>query len=177
MNAHEPRETRDAWFFHRMKWLRQIVVEAGAGPDTLTELDAIGAMAFGQLLYTHLAKPDLDLESFRATGADGKERVVVDVETARHVERAARAAGPRLVFRPLLVSGMVGDTSDGKLILIDSEQPSAQQVVAIWHETVHLLLLAAGKVRPEEHDEATIDAIAHRLAVACPEIIDLVGVA
>lgn len=76
----------------------------------------------------------------------------------------------RIVFRPLLVSGTLGDTHTGQVMIIDSEQPAAEQAVAIWHETIHLLLRAAGR---QQHDEARIEAMAQRLAAACPEIVAL----
>lgn len=75
----------------------------------------------------------------------------------------------RVLFRPLLVSGAVG-TIDGKagagiVILIDSEQPEPEQLVALWHETLHLLGLK---------DEHQVEALALKLAAACPEILPLV---
>ena len=73
---------------------------------------------------------------------------------------------PRILFRPLLTSGMIGKGDAGNLyILIDSEQSEAEQCIAVWHETLHLLGL---------RDEDQIEAMAQRLTQACPEILPAV---
>lgn len=77
----------------------------------------------------------------------------------------------RLIFRPLLVSGTLADTPYGQVILVDDEQQAAEQLVALWHETIHLLLRATGQ--EQQHDEAGVEAMAQRLATACPEILVL----
>jgi hypothetical protein len=68
----------------------------------------------------------------------------------------------KLTFRPLLVSGMLADTTDGPVILIDSEQPEAEQRVALWHELMHLVGL---------EDEDLVEDLARRLDAACPELL------
>jgi hypothetical protein len=69
----------------------------------------------------------------------------------------------RVLFRPLLVSGMLAYTdSRGEAIIIDSEQEPAEQIIALWHETLHLLGLK---------NEDQVEAMAQRLANACPEIL------
>lgn len=73
----------------------------------------------------------------------------------------------RVTFRPMLVSGMLAGSKEGIEILIDDEQSEEEQARAIWHETVHLLLMGAGR---EHHDEKKVEEIAQRLAAACPEI-------
>ncbi len=84
-----------------------------------------------------------------------------------------------ILFRPLLVSGSLATKdnttlfSSTLLIMINDEQPRDQQVVALWHETVHLLLMAAGIEAP--HDEAWVEETARKLAKACPEILDIMG--
>lgn len=96
-------------------------------------------------------------------------------QIGRHIEhvvadaalKAARDAGS-VSFRPLLVSGLIGDSDAGICILIDSEQPERQQVVALWHETLHMLGL---------EDEEQVEAMAKRLAEACPEILQAVKAA
>jgi len=61
-------------------------------------------------------------------------------------------------LRPLLVSGMVGlDMS----ILIDNEQPLADQNLALWHELVHWILISQ---RIDNHDESLVETAAQRLA-------------
>lgn len=72
----------------------------------------------------------------------------------------------KLIFRPLLVSGMLGADAEGHVMLIDNEQSEIEQVRAIWHETAHLLLQAAGS--PFVHDEVYIEQLAHSLASATP---------
>lgn len=74
----------------------------------------------------------------------------------------------RVIFRPMLVSGMVATSDAGVLVLIDSEQPDAEQLVALWHEALHLLGL---------RDEDQVEAFAQRLAQACPEILPAVRAA
>jgi hypothetical protein len=77
----------------------------------------------------------------------------------------------RLQFRPLLVSGMLAAAEDGAMvILVDDEQPRREQAAAIWHELVHLLMVAAG-VPAWLHDERRIDDMAKRLATAAPDIM------
>lgn len=68
----------------------------------------------------------------------------------------------RIRIRPLLVSGQLAVDADGPLILIDSEQPEHEQVVALWHETLHLLGLT---------DEKQVEAFALELAKSCPTIL------
>lgn len=41
----DPLKGKDQWFWHRIKWLRQICEEAKAGDDTLLEIDTIGVLA------------------------------------------------------------------------------------------------------------------------------------
>ena len=64
----------------------------------------------------------------------------------------------------MLISGMLATVPADRVdvILIDSEQPEAEQLVALWHETLHLLGLT---------DEDQVEAMAQRLAKACPEIL------
>ena len=70
-------------------------------------------------------------------------------------------------LRPMLVSGMLAAIGERPVILVDSEQPDAEQAVALWHEVAHLL----GVV-----DEAAAEAMAVRLAAAVPEILELLPV-
>lgn len=80
--------------------------------------------------------------------------------------------GLRVVFRPLLVQGVFATDAEGPILFIDCDQSEREQAVSVWHETLHLLLCASGYAK-HEHDEEQIDAIAERLADACPEIVGL----
>lgn len=88
--------------------------------------------------------------------------------SARTGERSpapGRDPQTRVLFRPLLVSGMLAKGDGGDMyILVDDEQSESEQVIALWHETLHLLGLL---------DETQVEAMAQRLAVACPEIVQL----
>lgn len=75
---------------------------------------------------------------------------------------------PRIQFRPLLIHGCIASVAGATWVLIDSEQSEAEQVATLWHETLHLLGL---------RDEDQVEAMAQRLAQACPEILELVKVA
>lgn len=70
----------------------------------------------------------------------------------------------RVLFRPLLVQGMVRRDFeyDSWMILVDNEQSEAQQTVTLYHEALHLLGLT---------DEDQVEAMAKKLADACPEIL------
>lgn len=72
----------------------------------------------------------------------------------------------RIIVRPLLTRGMLA--ADGNqlikrpVIIIDSEQTEEEQVISLWHETLHLLGLT---------NEAEVEAIAKELAKAYPAIL------
>lgn len=84
------------------------------------------------------------------------------------VERAYRPPPVLTIkFRPLLVSGSYGESPNGPVILIDSEQPPEQQLTAMWHEVLHLVLAALGRA----HDENWIETMALRIAAACPDLL------
>lgn len=72
----------------------------------------------------------------------------------------------RVIFRPMLVSGMLSaDLERGSwLILVDSEQSEPEQTVSLFHEMLHLIGLL---------DEKKVEAMAQKLAAACPEILPL----
>lgn len=76
-----------------------------------------------------------------------------------------------VVFRPLLTQGVLGTTDQGATILVDSESTREQQAITVWHEVLHLLLVALGV---KDHDETAIEEAAKRLAAAMPEIVDWV---
>lgn len=78
-----------------------------------------------------------------------------------------------LQVRPLLNSGMLAKAEDGAwVMLIDSEQPKAEQAQAVFHELLHVLLLFGG-VPSWLHCEPRIEAMAKRLAEAAPDVVDL----
>jgi hypothetical protein len=79
----------------------------------------------------------------------------------------------RIEIRPLLIGGMVATEPSGAWwLLLDAEQEARQKAISLWHETVHLLMFAAGLPAPQ-HDEQQIEAIAVRLAAACPDILQI----
>lgn len=76
-------------------------------------------------------------------------------------------------FRRLLYSGMVMTPTDpgkiGYMILVNSEQSEEQQAITLWHEIIHVLELANDKASGEE----AVEALAVKLAKACPEILEI----
>ena len=77
-----------------------------------------------------------------------------------------------VVERPLLTSGHLTVRRGVPIILIDSEQPHAEKLVTLWHEVVHLLRACGGY----SQDEASVEDAAKRLAAACPEALEWVGI-
>jgi hypothetical protein len=82
----------------------------------------------------------------------------------------------RIEIRPLLVlGGLFSEATtfhDPQWIMaIADDMAHEEQVFTLWHETVHLLMFAAGI--PAPHDEKQIDEIAARLTLACPEILQI----
>jgi hypothetical protein len=73
----------------------------------------------------------------------------------------------RVQFRPLLVSGMIASANGGLdfFILVDDEQSEQQQSSALIHELLHLVGLT---------DESQVEALAQRMADACPELASIV---
>lgn len=81
----------------------------------------------------------------------------------------------RIHRQPLLVDGGVGLDQDGRIVIyVDSEQSDEELAVTLWHEAVHLLMLAAG-VPASNHNEERIERAARKLAEACPEIVKMCG--
>lgn len=94
------------------------------------------------------------------------EKEAIDNGLAEIMRQLGRLGAPRVLFRPLLSSGLIGVGTGGTTyVIIDSEQPEAEQVIALWHETLHLLGLK---------DETLVEAFAQRLAQACPDILPAV---
>ncbi len=86
-------------------------------------------------------------------------------------------------FRPLLVSGLTGGMHFDEqknlfchqlVVLVNNKQPADHQRIALFHEMLHMILLAAGVERP--HDEVWIEDAAKRMAESCPEILAKIGV-
>jgi hypothetical protein len=70
---------------------------------------------------------------------------------------------PKIIFCPMLTCGFTGTNEAGDVcILIDSEQDEREQTVTLYHEALHLLGLV---------DEEQVEAMAQRLAKACPELL------
>lgn len=95
------------------------------------------------------------------------EKEAIDNGLAEIMRQLGRPGAPRVLFRPLLTSGLIGNGNAGttSYVIIDSEQPESEQVIALWHETLHLLGLK---------DETLVEAMAQRLAQACPEVLPAV---
>jgi hypothetical protein len=74
---------------------------------------------------------------------------------------SARSLVP-IKVRPMLVSGMLATDERGPIILINSEEDPKQQVITLWHETLHLLGLK---------DESLVEECAVALAEACPDVL------
>jgi hypothetical protein len=85
----------------------------------------------------------------------------------RTLSKARSASAPRmqipLKVRPMLVRGMLAYDERGPVILINSEEADPkEQVVSLWHETLHLIGMT---------DEFLTEEYAMRLADACPDIL------
>ena len=75
---------------------------------------------------------------------------------------------------PLLTSGGLSTVlaTGQPVILIGVDQPHSEKLVCLWHEVVHLLREAGGY----DQDEDDVEAAAQRLAAACPEALEWVGI-
>ena len=80
----------------------------------------------------------------------------------------------RIEVRPLLSSGGMGYGPSSIFILLADDLNRDEATVTLWHEIVHILKKVGGH---PVHDEGEVDAIAKKLALACPEILELCGVA
>lgn len=83
-------------------------------------------------------------------------------------------------FRPLLLSGLTGGIRFDEqqnlfchqlVVMIASGQSEEEQRVALFHEMLHIMLLAAGVEAP--HPELWIEERAKAMAAACPDILDM----
>ena len=93
----------------------------------------------------------------------------------RVVEKTAKTRLLEVRIRPLLVSGGLSYRVPTKcpVILIDSEQSQDEQLLALWHEIVHLIRSAGDGPQ----DEESVEAAAIKLAAACPEALDWIKTA
>lgn len=114
------------------------------------------------------AIPAADQGDLRIMTRIGFATQIEDVaELARRVHRSVR-----VLRRPILMSGMLSVDDDGVVMLINSEQAGQEQAIAIWHETIHLLLFASGQ---NLHDEEMVESLAQRLARCVPDIAQILG--
>lgn len=81
----------------------------------------------------------------------------------------------RIEVRPLLTCGGTGYGPGTIFILLADDLDRAEATATLWHEIVHILKKVGGGT--DNHDEAEVDAIAKKLAAACPEVLELCGVA
>lgn len=80
----------------------------------------------------------------------------------------------RIDVRPLLTCGGMGYGPSSIFILLADDLTRDEATVTLWHEIVHILKKVGGHA---EHNEDEIDALAQKLATACPEVLELCGVA
>lgn len=80
----------------------------------------------------------------------------------------------RIEVRPLLTFGGTGHGPGSVFVLLADDLTKDEATQTLWHEFVHIFKRIGGAT---EQDEAEVEAIAKRLAVACPEILTLCGVA
>lgn len=80
----------------------------------------------------------------------------------------------RIEVRPLLVPGMMGGGPRSIFIFLCKGLAREEAILTLWHEIVHVLLMAGGQ--PQPHDEAGVERLAAKLAAACPEVLALCGV-
>lgn len=87
--------------------------------------------------------------------------------------KPAKPAYPfRIEVRPMLTCGGFGFGPDSLFIFLAEGSTKAEANQTLWHEVVHMLKYVSGQT---EHDEAEVDAIAAKLAAACPEGLELCG--
>lgn len=80
----------------------------------------------------------------------------------------------RIEVRPLLICGNTGSGPGSVFIMLADDLSRKEATETLWHEFVHIFRQIGGKTDPAETE---VEAIARRLAVACPEILELCGVA
>lgn len=82
----------------------------------------------------------------------------------------------KIIFRPLLVQGMFAFQDNTTMFtsqmvfLIASNSTPEEQTISLWHEALHMLLRAGGKMPP--HDEVWVEERAKALALACPDLLE-----
>lgn len=96
----------------------------------------------------------------------------------------------KIIFRPLLVSGMFGTMEQAEdeirqeieamaargirpVILIASNQTDREKLVCLWHEILHMILFARDPEAPQ--DEAWVEATAQKMADVAPDLLDKMG--
>lgn len=82
----------------------------------------------------------------------------------------------KIIFRPMLIPATFAFQDNTTMFttqlvfMINSEQSPEEQTISLWHESLHLLLRAAGKLPP--HDEQWVEERAKALAKACPDLLE-----
>lgn len=79
----------------------------------------------------------------------------------------------RIEVRPLLTSGGCGSGPATIFIYLADDQNAAEAAKTLWHEIVHVLMMAGGHT---VQDEETVERTAQKLAEVCPEVLSLCGV-
>lgn len=80
----------------------------------------------------------------------------------------------RVEVRPLLSCGGCG-FGDGSIFIMLADDLQRQDArVTAWHEVIHILKMAGGQM--DGHNESQVDDMAVKLADACPEILEMLGV-
>lgn len=93
--------------------------------------------------------------------AEVEEHEAIAAQLDTFAASVRRATVP-IKVRPMLIHGQLATDEHGPVILIDSEQDEREQVVTLWHETLHLLGMT---------DETRVEEFAYRLADACPTVL------
>lgn len=66
---------------------------------------------------------------------------------------------------------MWSDEQNKWYLRLNSELNEDELATTLWHETIHILMLASGIELP--HDEEFVEELAQKLAICCPEILEV----
>lgn len=108
-------------------------------------------------------------------GSENERAACAECEPPVRVQPVVSKYPLQVVVGYLLLPGCMGRDKDGNAIMIwlakGLERDEA--TVTLWHEILHVLHNAGGT----DHDEDAIEAMAQKLAQACPEVLKICGVA